>query len=147
MCRPIKRRRLVIPLIIAAGMLALLVYGVWCSLGEVFKYNNYVYKYDSIFFAVNWIIWGGVFYLYTRNKDRFTVIKNLTGAIVAGSVLELIAAIPAHLFVTRKPGCLVGIDTGIGLIAGIYVMLFAFGPGVVLLSFRPKSDKDTSATP
>ena len=51
-----------------------------------------------------------------------------TALLLAGSLAELLASIPSHLIVRRRPGCFVGIGTMMGIMAGVYVMLFCFGP-------------------
>jgi hypothetical protein len=59
--------------------------------------------------------------------------RRLVRWILAGSLLRLLATIPSHFIVRRRPGCFVGLLTFGGLMAGLYVMTWAFGPGIALL--------------
>lgn len=69
---------------------------------------------------------------------RYRILSRISGALFAGSLLELLATVPAHVIVIRRPGCLVGLGTMLGIIAGLNVMFFSFGPMVLLLFLRPR---------
>lgn len=64
-------------------------------------------------------------------------------ALFRGSLLELLVAIPSHVIVSRRPGCFVGMFTGLGVSSGITVMLWAFGPGIILLFLRNKHRRES----
>jgi hypothetical protein len=42
------------------------------------------------------------------------------------------------VIVSRRPGCLVGLGTAIGIVAGCAVMIFSFGPAITILFLRPR---------
>ena len=56
--------------------------------------------------------------------------------LLAGSVLELLVAVPTHVVVRRREECCAGMATGLGICIGIGVMIVAFGPSVALLYYR-----------
>lgn len=150
LCRPIKKRRLWMPVVIAIAMMTLLVLGMVAALNElVFGKGGWVNLYMELnndeatqifwcFFAFNWIVWGVLLWRFAQKRNRKSVIGGLTTIIFSGSLVELLAAVPSHMIVSRRPGCLVGLATMTGIVAGIYVMLFSFGPAIALLFLRPR---------
>jgi hypothetical protein len=56
--------------------------------------------------------------------------------LIAGSILELLVAVPTHVYSRAKDHCCGGYATIWGIGVGISVMLFAFGPGVFFLFVR-----------
>jgi len=140
LCRPIRKRRLLIPVIVAALMLAILVAGLLGALVELFKLDNMPDSTWLVFWGLvlaSWLGWGWMLFNYTRDVPRFVAMSRLARTIFAGSLAELLATVPSHVIVGRRPGCLVGILTMAGIIAGVSVMMFAFGPMIVLLILRP----------
>ena len=143
LCRPIRKRRLLMPVIVSSAMLTLLVGGLMLAGMELFRLDD-AFEDDwlgIIFFTLlglSWIGWGVLLLAYTRDLPRYRAMSRMTGAIFAGSLAELLATVPAHLVVSRRPGCLVGLATMLGIIAGCSVMLFSFGPMIVLLFLRPR---------
>ncbi len=140
LCRPIKKRRLILPVIVASLMGAIITGGATLALGELLRQNKedwFEYFFWGML-AASWIVWGCVFFIYTRKLDRYNALKRITLWLLAGSLLELVASIPSHLIVSRRPGCFVGMGTMFGIIAGLWVMLWAFGPGIVLLFLRER---------
>ena len=77
-------------------------------------------------------------FVYCRGLDRFSIIGRLTGLIFAGSLAALLVSIPAHIIVSRRPGCFVGLVTALGIASGVYVMLWSFGPAILLLFLSEK---------
>ncbi len=143
LCRPIEKRRLWMPVAAAAFMAMLLTVGLGVALVELFHADE-VWDGSAggfIFFsfvAGSWLGWGVLIWSYARRWKRMQVLSRLTAALLAGSLAELLAAVPSHLIVSRRPGCLVGLWTMLGILAGVYVMLFAFGPGIAILFLRPR---------
>jgi len=135
LCRPIRRPRLLLPVTMAALMLGLLVSGLTLALAESLE----IVQSDLtpvLFwgcFAANWVFWFVLLFVYTRDLDRYRVIHRLASLVFAGSLAELLAAVPSHIIVLRRTGCFVGISTLIGLLAGLGVMVWAFGPAILLL--------------
>ena len=144
LCQPIERHRLIWPVLVASFMMAVLVGSLWLALSELFEVDNddWVTGVFWGFAILNWLVWFVILFIYTTNVERFRALRRLLAVVLAGSLLELLASIPAHIIVSRRPGCFVGIRTALGIIAGICVMFWAFGPGIILLFLRDKFRKD-----
>ena len=140
LCRPIKKRRLLIPVIVAAAMCAVLMGGLALALADFFDEAEsewFTYSFWMIL-AVSWVAWGSVFYVHCQRVDRYTALKRMTVWILGGSLVELLGSVPSHIIVSRRPGCLVGVWSMLGICAGVCVMLWAFGPGIALLFLRDR---------
>ncbi len=136
LCRPIRRRRLFAPVVIASLMITVLVVALLLSLNElslVFGGSGMFVWLFWLVVGVNWLGWSVAFFHRYRDAERYVMARGLVSTLLAGSLVELLVAIPSHIIVTRQPGCFVGLLTACGIISGIVVMLWAFGPGIVLL--------------
>lgn len=142
LCRPIRKRRLVLPVAVSALMLSLLLLGLSLALMELFQLDPFRDNTDVIIFwglmLLSWVYWGVLLLAYTRRLQRFATMSRLANVLFAGSLAELLATVPSHIIVSRRPGCLVGMGTMMGIIAGVSVMVFSFGPMIVLLFLRPR---------
>ena len=143
LCRPIRRRRLCMPVVVAGFMFTVLLAGLAVAMAEYFELDAALGEdWGAIAFwltmIASWIGWGVVLFAHTRELARFKALSRLSHMLIAGSLAELLACVPAHVVVSRRPGCLVGLGTMMGIIAGLCVMTFAFGPAVVLLFLRPR---------
>jgi hypothetical protein len=140
LCRPIKKRRLLIPVIVASSMAAILVGGIVLALAELFREHNSTWfpYFFWVILAVSWAGWAFVFYVHCQRLDRYTTLKRITLWVLGGSLVELLVTVPSHIIVSRRPGCFVGMYTMCGIIAGLCVMLWAFGPGIALLFLRDR---------
>lgn len=143
LCRPIRKRRLLIPVVVASLMFTLLAAGLCFSLSELFYVEKHVNEDVFLFGFVgillaSWIGWGTMIYSYAKNWQRFRVLSRVSSMLFAGSLLELLATVPSHVIVIKRPGCLVGLGTMLGIIAGLNVMFFSFGPMIVVLFLRPR---------
>lgn len=85
-----------------------------------------------------WAFWACVFFVYWRQGDRHTQLGKMIRGLVAGSLLEFIVAIPAHVWATRQRGCYCATGTYTTLVFAGTVLLWAFGPGIILLYWREK---------
>jgi len=81
--------------------------------------------------AAIWLIWGVAFYLYARGS--FERASRVVSWLLKGSVLELLIAVPCHVWVRRRDDCSAPVATSFGIVAGIAVMLMCFGPSVLFL--------------
>ena len=140
LCRPIRRRRLLVPIIAAAFMFTVLLAGFLMAMTELLKLEDDDWVQFLVFgaLALSWIGWGILLYFHVRYHPRFRAISRIANMLFAGSLLELLATVPSHVIVSRRPGCLVGIMTMMGIIAGCSVMFFSFGPMILLLFLRPR---------
>jgi hypothetical protein len=80
-----------------------------------------------------WGAWTWVFFVYWRQGDRYTKLGKMIRGLVAGSVVEFIIAIPAHVWATRERECYCARGTYTTLVLAGVVLLWAFGPGIILL--------------
>jgi hypothetical protein len=149
LCRPVRPLRLIIPVAIAAFMMAVLVVALTLAISELVRaeFPTSILVFWLILGA-SWVFWFVVFFFYTRRTERYRVIKRLTAMVLTGSLLELLATVPSHLIVIQRPvdlfDLLVGIWTGFGVTSGLYVMLWAFGLGIFLLFLRAKRQAESA---
>ena len=144
LCRPIRRRRLLAPVIIASLMMTILVGGVSLSLLELFTIDDegIIIWIFWAFIGVSWVVWSIVLFARYKEMDRYAAVKGLISTMLAGSLLELLVAVPSHIVVSRRPGCFVGLATACGITSGIAVMLWSFGPGIVLMFLQKRREKE-----
>jgi hypothetical protein len=135
------------PLAIAVGttgfLLAMLVLGATASIGELVAGENafngfapdgwtFLFRFAGITLAL-WGLWAAVLYWLTRRQAPLSAVRWWARTLLAGSVLELLIAVPSHIVVRQRTECCAGSYTFLGLVTGISVMLLSFGPGVFFL--------------
>lgn len=139
--RPITRRTLLAPIIASGLMAGILFIGVFFSVFGLFentKLNNSYVGYAGLGAGgLLWIIWSYIFYRSGRTVEPAPLISSILKKLIKGSILELVIAVPTHIYVRSKDYCCAPILTFASLVAGISVMLFAFGPGIYFL-FRDR---------
>jgi hypothetical protein len=148
LCHPIRRRRLILPIAGAATMMTFLIAGLAAALSELLYLDKYDFPGDVIFLAViavSWIGWGVLLWHHVKYRAKYSVLSRLAACLFAGSLLELLATVPSHIIVSRRPGCLVGLGTMLGIAAGLCVMFVSFGPMIFLLFLRPRHRAEMGA--
>ena len=85
-----------------------------------------------------WAIWAAVFFVYWRSGDRYTQWTRIIRALVAGSFLELFVATGVYVWNPHKEECYCARGSYTGLVFGGTVLLWAFGPGIILLFLRER---------
>jgi hypothetical protein len=154
--RPVGRRHVFWTLAAAIAMLLLLVAGMLITVGETLGNTEGLKEGDgwwawwllALAMILLWTPWLFLFGFYVGNRDPQTMMSRLCKWLIAGSILELLIAIPAHTLARMRNYCCAGFGTFWGLAAGLTVMLFAFGPAVfVLFARRVKSLKSNSPPP
>ena len=80
-----------------------------------------------------WVFWAWVFFVYWLQGDRYTQLGRMIRALIAGSLVEAFVAIPAHIWTSRPRDCYCERNTYTTLVLCGTVLLWAFGPGIVLL--------------
>ena len=138
--RPVRGWRLVMPAVVAATMLAILIGGAGLALIELsnLQYNDQTLYLLLAGVPLSWLVWTLLLVIYFQGWERFTLIGRLTALVFAGSLAAFLFSVPAHIVVSRRPGCLVGLYTAAGIASGIYVMLWSFGPAIMLLFCQEK---------
>jgi hypothetical protein len=134
--RPVTRRSLWIPLLGSATLAALLGLGGALAITEYAKLDDRFTWAILATGGVVWVAWTCAFWLLSLDRGAESVATRLHRWLLAGSVLELLIAVPTHLVVRRRTECCAGLATGIGICAGVAVMLLAFGPSVGFLYYR-----------
>jgi len=138
LCVPVRKRRLIIPVIIAAVMMTVLIAGITLALAELI-FESPGDWFDYAFWAIvalSWLAWGVIFFIWGTKTQRYKTLRNFVSTMFAGSLLSLMISIPSHIIVSKRPGCLVGLGTVLGIYSGVFVMFWAFGPGIILLFLR-----------
>jgi len=97
-----------------------------------------------LWLAALWAVWGAVFYLHLRGVSQ--VFSSAVTWLLRGSVLELLIAVPSHIWVQRRDVCSAPVVTGFGIATGIAVMLLCFGPGVLAL-YKKRIDRLSAGRP
>lgn len=78
-----------------------------------------------------WLAWGIVLW---RLGDRlFDPAHRLYRWLIAGSVLELLIAVPAHVIVRRQSKCTDPLISAYGVVTGLAILLLSLGPAVLFL--------------
>jgi hypothetical protein len=136
--RPIARRSL-LPTILASGlMLGVLAFGAMCALYE------FAFTFESDpgvsgswcavgIVLLTWCLWSLIFMRQGRACEPKDLVSRQCRSLFKGSVLELLVAIPTHIVARHRDQCCAGCMTFVGLVAGLSVMLFSFGPAVFFL--------------
>jgi len=122
---------------VTAMLFALLTFAALSSLGAAVYSDKFIDRfwptetYVIAAWAILWLLWGVVFFLFFRNSNVPTT--RLVSWLLKGSVLELLIAVPCHVIVRRRQDCSAPVATSFGIATGVAVMLLSFGPSVLLL--------------
>ena len=94
--------------------------------------------------AALWVFWSIVFYNYWRTLDRYTALRKVFRWLLAGTVLEMFIAAPAHAWIVAERGgeCYCERGTWTGVAFGCTAVLWLFGPGALLLFLREKQRRE-----
>lgn len=144
--RPMTRRSILIPIVASGFLLGGLVLGGGFAVAELcapargegntgiehVPADSTLWMIAAAAVAV-WIAWSVVFGLIARGRDPTSLGMKLHRILIAGSVLELLVAVPAHIIVRRRNECCAGYLTGMGICIGVAIALVCFGPTVLLL--------------
>ncbi len=139
--RPLRRSVIAaaaMAMLITAGMITLVleVIGVWESVWDHGGGEVGYFLWAGM--LVLWFLWTWVFSIYWRQGDRYTQLGKIIRALVAGSFLEAVVAVPVHVVATRQPDCYCEKGTYTTFVFAGTVLLWAFGPGIVLLYMRER---------
>ena len=129
---------------VAAFMAALLSIGLVSMLLEIPDWwseimetpPGFVGVYGGILVA--WIAWAWVFYRYWQDADHYTRLSKMVRALLTGSLVEFLVAVPVHVLVARQRSCYCARGSYTALIFAGTVLMWAFGPGIILLYMRER---------
>ena len=85
-----------------------------------------------------WAIWAWIFFVYWKQGDRYTQSGKMIRGLVAGTILEIMVAVPVQIWATRQRDCYCCRGSYTTLILASTVLVWAFGPGIILLYMREK---------
>lgn len=146
--------RLLVPVALGTGMLMAVGYSFLLAVLEMFDRLNSqgslrgpllsLLSLRDVFrsglaptLMASWVVWLIVGLLLLRNLDRNGALARLTVALLAGSWIEFLVALPVDIAIRqRAEQCPCSTGSWIALSVSVPVFLFAFGPGVYLLYLR-----------
>ena len=97
--------------------------------------------------VISWLLWAVVFGIYWRRGNRADQLGRMLRGLMGGSILELLVATPVHVLVGSKDHCYCERGSYTGLVLGGTVLLWTFGPGLVLLFLREKERRSPLLSP
>lgn len=96
--------------------------------------------------AIVWVAWTIGLLLYWRGMDRPTAIARTLRWLIGGTILETLVAGPVHVWITREADCYCARGSYTGLVFGLTIAVWVFGPGVFLLFMREHQRRKELAT-
>jgi hypothetical protein len=136
--RPVTRGALW-PTILAGGFAAgLLALGAFLSI-LAFLLQDEPPGGDDAFYVcvavgmVSWAVWAFVLRRASKTLAPDEVVTRQRRELLKGSILELLIAVPTHIVARHRDNCCADMMTFFGLVFGVAVMLFAYGPAVFFL--------------
>ncbi|MCC7409889.1 MAG: hypothetical protein IT442_17615 [Phycisphaeraceae bacterium] len=88
--------------------------------------------------ALSWLLWSILLFRYARTLDHATFTSKLLRGLFAGSLLETLIAAPAHALVRHPEECYCMRGSYTGLIFGVTILFWTFGPAIALLFYKEK---------
>ncbi len=134
--RPVSRSSIITSIIGAGLMAGVLIAGIVVSVGETIMRNaidDYMWWIAFTGLLLMWVLWGFIFWRWSKTLEPKALVERQSRVLYRGSILELLIAIPAHIIARHRDYCCAGMSTFAGIVFGISVMLFSFGPGVFFL--------------
>ena len=92
---------------------------------------------------LTWLLWAAIFYIYWKPGVRATRLGRMVAGLLAGSILELIVAVGVFAWNPDKEDCWCARGSYTGLVFGATVMIWAFGPGLILLFLKKQRDRQS----
>lgn len=143
------RTHLAVSVIAGSMLFALLAFALFSAAGAAIYSDKFIDRFWATegqvlaIWAGLWVAWGIVFSVALRNSTAATT--RMVSWLLKGSVLELLIAVPCHVWVRRRGDCSAPIATSFGIVTGIAVMLLSFGPSVLLL-YKKRLDEYARGT-
>lgn len=89
-----------------------------------------------------WLLWTVIFFVYWKQDRQTTGTGRIVAALLAGSILELFVAIGVYAWNPNEEDCWCARGSYTGLVFGATVMIWAFGPGLILLFLKKQKDRE-----
>lgn len=119
---------------VAALLMALMLVALALSISELLRFNG---LFAGLWIPASllgfWALWAGILFWVTRRSPPLAAVRRIWRILLAGSILELLIAVPTHVIVRQRNECCAGFFTFVGLVTGSCVMLLSLGPGVYFL--------------
>lgn len=133
--RPVRQRSVRATVAAATLMLALLAFGATLSIIEFCtRLEGAIgFPHAAAVAALAWLGWALYFRRCLKREPAAAGVARLQRFLWTGSILELLIAIPTHIVARHRDYCCAGLLTFLGLACGVSVMLFAFGPALLVL--------------
>jgi len=136
--RPTTRRSLLWPVLTAGFLMGLLVLGAVTAVTEFVRQGHAFDTSASTYLAcavgaVTWLAWGVIFARAGNTSTPTDLVTRQCRLLLAGSLLELLVAVPTHIVARSRGYCCAGVYTFVGIAFGLAVMLLSFGPAVYFL--------------
>jgi hypothetical protein len=148
--RPVSKRKITVATIFIALLMAVLTFTAFVVLCLVIltedgpgwgpSYETIIQVFFILLFFGSWFFWGWGF-LSTYKGGEGNFMTKTISRLMAGSVMELIIAIPSHILFRQRDDCCAPMFSYFGIVMGTTVLLFAFGPGIVFLYLKRMNDK------
>jgi len=135
-----KTWKLILPVLIASVLLGLLFFAILAAVTEATDTNSNKLS-NAILLGIlglNWLFWTVVLFIKYKGSEHIAALNGIITNVLSGSLVTLLIAIPAHIYVERRHGCFVGMATSLSVSIGIVVALWAFGPGIFILFLEEK---------
>ena len=135
----------------AALMAALLSVGVGASLLDL-SHGNWMEQIGNLpgFYIIMLVLWGCwalLFYLHWRTKDRLMRLSWMINSLITGSIMDLFVAIGVYAWNPQQDDCWCARGAYTGLVLGATVMIWLFGPGIILLFLRRQRERSARNHP
>ena len=157
----VSRRKLIVPVLTSAFLIAIVLFsGIFSILAaiwgdDVLDFHLMSQEYpiiDIVFITlILWSVWSVVVWRFRRKDEDGNSFDRLIKWLLRGSILELLVAVPSHVFVRQRDDCCAPVITFWGITTGLSVMLMAFGPAVFFLfakrfgRLKPKAENEPEA--
>lgn len=136
-CGNFKKKRILVPAIIGGLAFMILTFGFLIGTAELLELEgNPAIIIFWVLVLISWLFWTLIFYFRLRGTDPDSATGKLVKWTLLGSITELVVLVPMHVVTSSRGHCFAGMQTGIGLIAGVSIALWSFGPGIILLFIR-----------
>lgn len=136
-CGAHKARAIWLPALIGGLAFTLLTGGFILGLSEFMRFRQNTFGMLILLaLPLSWIFWTVIFSLRFKKHDPDTATGKILKWVLLGSVLEMIILAPMHVVTSARGGCLAGLNTALGLLIGLSIAFWSFGPGIILLFIR-----------